>query len=81
MRVTLADMQPGQEGIIVELGSGWRFRQRLDAMGIRLGAKVTKASGPYMRGPVTVRAGGTHIAMGYRMAQRVVVSVDERPAR
>ncbi len=51
--------------------------RRLSALGIRPGKRLTKVSAMFMRGPVTVRVGGTEIALGFGMASRIVVEVEE----
>jgi len=49
---------------------------RLNALGIRPGRRITKVSSMFMRGPVTVRMGQTQIAIGFGMANRILVEVD-----
>jgi len=50
---------------------------RLSVMGIRVGVTVTKITSQLMRGPVSVQVGGTQLAIGYGMARRIIVEVDE----
>ena len=47
--------------------------RRLDALGIRVGETITKVSSQWMRGPVLVRHGNTDVAIGYGMAQKIMV--------
>ena len=74
--VNLAEMERGQEGTVVEVRGGHGFVRRLDPMGVRPGTRLVKASGPYMRGPVTVRVGNAQIALGFGMARKVIVEVE-----
>ena len=74
--ITLARMDQGETGSIVEIAGGHGLKDRLDAMGIREGRKVKKVSGQMMRGPITLMAGSTHTAIGYGMAQKIIVEVD-----
>lgn len=53
---------------------------RLAALGIRPGKRVTKVSSMLMRGPVTVKVDRSQIAVGFGMANRVIVELDEVPA-
>jgi len=73
--VDLTQMKAGQSGIVTEIHGGYGMTRKLDAMGIRLGVRITKVSGQIMRGPVVVRTGNTQVAIGFGMARRVVVEV------
>lgn len=55
---------------------GFGLTRRLDAIGIRPGSRLIKTSGPYLRGPVTVRIGNAQVALGFGMAGKVVVEVE-----
>jgi ferrous iron transport protein A len=81
--LTLAGMKAGQSGIVGQIPSGYGIIKRLGALGIRPGLKVTKVNSSFMRGPVTVQFGNTQVAIGYGMANRIVIepidSRDERP--
>jgi len=56
-------------------GAGFSGR-RLEALGIRPGMKVTKVSSMLFRGPVTLRVGNAQVAIGFGMANRIIVEVD-----
>lgn len=77
-RVTLAQMQTGQRGKIVEIEGGHSLACKLDALGIRVGEEVTKISAQWMRGPVIVRQGNTQAALGFGMASKVLVELKSR---
>lgn len=70
-------MGMGQEGVVVEIQGGLGLTRRLEAMGIRPGVDLAKTSGPYLRGPVTVRLGNTQVALGFGMASRVIVQIEK----
>ncbi len=74
--ITLARMKQGEAGTIIEIAGGHGLTNRLEAMGVREGSKVKKVSGQLMKGPVTLMAGSTHTAIGYGMAQKILVEVD-----
>jgi ferrous iron transport protein A len=74
---TAAQMKPGQRGLVVSIEGGRGMGERLRAMGLRPGVMITKTSGQPLRGPVTLRLGSTEIAVGHRMAQRILVEVEE----
>jgi len=77
-RVTLAQMQTGQRGKIVEIDGGYGLARKLDALGIRVGKEVTKISAQWMRGPVLLRQGNTQTALGFGMASKVLVELKSR---
>lgn len=49
--------------------------QRLSSLGLHPGRSIIKLSSFAMRGPVTVRAGQTVLAIGHSMAEKVIVEV------
>ncbi len=46
---------------------------RLSALGIRPGKRITKISAMLMRGPVTVQVDRAQVAVGFGMASRIIV--------
>ena len=75
--VTLHQMHPGQSGKVVEIQGGHGLINRLSALGIRPGKKITKISSMLMRGPVTIQSGNARIAIGFGMANRIIVELEE----
>ena len=75
MIVSLAEMAPGQTGMVVSLEGGHGMMRRLAAMGLHRGAAVTKTSTQPFRGPISVQVGNTEVAMGFGLARRVMVEV------
>jgi ferrous iron transport protein A len=76
-QLTLAEMRTGQTGIVVGVLGGHGLIQRLDALGIRPGKKVTKLSSTLFRGPVTLRVNNSRVAVGFGMARKIIVEVDK----
>ncbi len=74
--VTLRQMQSGQSGKVVEIQGGHGLVNRLSALGMRPGKKITKVSSMLMRGPVTIQSGNTRIAVGFGMANKIIVELD-----
>ncbi len=73
--IALSRMKARQEGVVVEIHGGRGLIQRLDAMGIRIGVRIIKLSAQFMQGPVIAKAGATQIALGFGMAQKIIVSL------
>ena len=74
-QITLVQMQSGQSGKVVEILGGRTATNRLSALGIRPGKRITKVSSMFMRGPVTVQVDRAQVAIGFRMANRVIVEL------
>jgi len=75
-QVTLAWMQTGQSGIVVQIRGGHGLVSRLSALGIRPGKRITKISSMFMRGPVTIQVDRAQVAIGFGMANRIIVELD-----
>lgn len=76
-RVSLAQMQTGQRGKIVEINGGAGLARKLDALGIRTGKEIKKISEQLMRGPVLLQQNHTQAAMGFGIASKVLVEITE----
>ena len=74
--ITLRQMQPGQSAKVVRVQGGHGMVNRLSALGIRPGKRITKISSMLMRGPVTIQSGQTQLAIGFGMAGRIIVEPD-----
>ena len=75
--ITLRLMQSGQSGKVVQIQGGHGLVNRLNAMGIRPGKKITKVSSMLMRGPVTIQVGNGQVALGFGMAHKIIVEMEE----
>jgi ferrous iron transport protein A len=74
-QISLVRMQAGQSGKVVEIQGGYGMVNRLSALGIRPGKKITKVSAMLMRGPVTIQVDRAQVAVGFGMANRIIVEV------
>ncbi|HUT70781.1 MAG TPA: FeoA family protein [Desulfatiglandales bacterium] len=73
---TLTKMQAGQSGTVVEIRGGFGLVRRLNALGIFPGKRITKISSMLARGPVTIEVDRGQVAMGFGMANRILVQLD-----
>jgi len=80
-QLTLAEMKTGQTGTVVGVLGGRGLIQRLDALGIRPGKKVTKVSSTLFRGPVMLRVNSTQVAVGFGMAKKIIVEAEKHLPR
>jgi len=74
--VTLTRMQSEQHGTVVQIKGGHGLVNRLSALGIRPGRRITKVSSMLMRGPVTIQVDRAQVAIGFGMARRITVELD-----
>jgi ferrous iron transport protein A len=73
---TLARMQSGEGGVVVQLRGGRGMANRLSALGIMPGKRVTKVGSMFMHGPVTIVVDRVQVAIGFGMANKVIVNLD-----
>jgi len=76
-QLTLSEMRTGQTGTVIGVLGGRGLIQRLDALGIRPGRKITKVSSALFRGPVMLRVNSAQVAVGYGMARKIIIEVDK----
>ena len=74
-QIPLRRMEAGQSGIVIQVLGGRGLINRLSALGIRPGQRVTMVSSVFMRGPVTIQVGNAQVAIGFGMANRIIVAV------
>jgi len=77
--ITLAQLKSGQSSTVVDIQGGRRMADRLNALGIIPGKKITKTSAMLMRGPVTINVDRVEVAIGFGMANKVIVRPDRVP--
>jgi ferrous iron transport protein A len=76
IQLTLGQMGAGQTGTVIQILGGRGLTRRLEALGIRPGKKVTKISSMLFRGPITLRVDQTQVAIGFGMANKILVEID-----
>ena len=75
-QITLVRMQIGQSGVVVQIQGGHGLVNRLNSLGIRPGKRIIKVSSMIMRGPVTIEVDRAQVAIGFGMANRIIVELD-----
>ena len=73
---TVARMKTGHAGVVIEFVGGHGLDRRLQALGIRPGKRIVKVSSMLGRGPVTVRVDSSQIALGFGMADKIMIQLD-----
>lgn len=75
--IDLTQLGNGHSARIIELQGGHELVSRLESMGIIPGTIITRKTASLMKGPIVVEKGETQLAIGYGMAQGIIVeSVD-----
>ena len=74
--VPLAQMQSGESGRVAEIRGGYGWVNRLNALGIRPGKRITKISSMLMRGPITVQTDRIQVAVGFGIARKVMIRLE-----
>ena len=74
--LTLSQIEAGQTGTIMQILGGRGLIQRLEALGIRPGKRVTKVSSMLFHGPITLKVNHTQVAIGFGMANKILVEID-----
>jgi ferrous iron transport protein A len=70
-------MKQGQSGYVINIQGGHGMVRRLEALGLRVSKRVRKVNSMFMRGPIVVEVDGAQIAVGYGMASRIFVEVND----
>jgi ferrous iron transport protein A len=74
-KISICQLRQGQSGRVLEILGGHGIAERLNSMGIRPDKSITKVSSAFLKGPITVSVDRCQIAIGYGMAQKVMVEV------
>ena len=77
MVLNLTELKSGQGGTVIKIQGGLGLIQHLESMGIRPGKKITKTSAQFWQGPQTVKVGNLQIAIGFGMARRILVLLED----
>jgi len=70
---SLADLNPGERGIVAFALGGYGLMRRLADMGLTPGTEVTVIRNAPFRGPIEVAVRGVSLALGYGVASKVFV--------
>jgi ferrous iron transport protein A len=73
----LRDLRAGESGKIARIDGGHGIINRLAALNIRPGQHIKKLNSSFIRGPVTIEVNRAQIAIGFGMANRIIVEVDD----
>jgi len=72
-RIDITQLTSGESAKVVELNDDGEIISKLEAMGLIPGAVITKKSALPSKGPVILEKDRVQFAIGYDMAQRIIV--------
>ena len=75
MEIFLTHLKPLESAIVKDILGGPSVIERLNALGIRNGRKITKLSQHFWHGPTTISIGKSKVAIGRGMAKKILVEL------
>jgi ferrous iron transport protein A len=76
MRVSLVKAKKNYKGRIAEISALPATQNKFMSLGLYKGREITKLSHFALRGPVTIKAGRSVIALGHSMAAKIILELE-----
>jgi Fe2+ transport system protein FeoA len=73
-RLNLLHLKAGQKSRVLEIAGGSSLKHRMLSMGIYPGREIAKLSHIALKGPITIKVGRAHIALGHSIASKIILS-------
>jgi ferrous iron transport protein A len=74
--ISLSKMRDGQQAVVSAVEGGRGLVEKLTAMGIRPGKRITRFCSMYLHGPITVRVDNVQLSLGRGIADKIFVIPD-----
>ncbi len=74
-KTSLIDIQDGQTGIIVSILGGKTLTKRLADLGLKSGTDIKVIGRAMFSGPVQIEVCGSRLALGKRLASKIIVKL------
>ena len=71
--INLTQIVNGKSAKVVKLQGGHQFVDKLEEMGIVPGTIIVKKAASFMKGPIVIEKNEMQFAIGFSMAQRIIV--------
>lgn len=71
--INLTQLENGKSAKVIKFQGGHQFVGKLEAMGILPGTIIVKKTASLMKGPIVIEKGEMQFAIGYAMAQKIIV--------
>jgi ferrous iron transport protein A len=75
MIITLDQVRPNSSAKIVMIDGGWGIRQKISQLGLHIGDEITLVRGGPFGGPLLISYNSAFVAIGRKMAQKIIVKV------
>lgn len=76
--INLTQLGNGKSAKVIKFQGGRYFISKLEAMGIVPGTTILKKTASLMKGPIVIEKGEMQFAIGYAMAQKIIIEpIDE----
>ena len=75
--ISLIDLEKGSGGKIISISGGRHLRRKLECLGVRPGVYIRKVTAHFGQGPVTIQVGKTQVALGFGMAQKITLELQD----
>ena len=72
-RIDLTQINKGESVKVIEINGGQKFKERVEAIGLREGSQIIKLSTQFLSGPITIKIGRIKLAIGQGMARKIFV--------
>ena len=74
-KLKLTEIDGDKKCRVVAFEGGSNMKTKLENLGIRLGNEIKVVNNSFIGGPITVLSGNTKVAIGRKMAERILVEV------
>ncbi len=74
-KLKLTEIGADKKCKVVAFNGGPNMKTKLENLGVRIGNEITVNNNSFMGGPITVMSGSTKVAIGRKMAERIIVEV------
>ncbi|MDD5398647.1 MAG: FeoA family protein [Dehalococcoidia bacterium] len=74
--ISLSNMRDGQQALVSTVEGGRGLVEKLTAMGIRPGKRITRFCSMYLHGPITIRVDNVQLSLGRGIADKIFVIPD-----
>lgn len=71
--MNLLEIKVGEKTKVININSGWGLKRRLIDLGITQGMEIEVISWNPFGGPILLKVGGTHVAIGRGIARKIEV--------
>ena len=73
MEASLSTLEIGETAKVKYIMGGMGFQSKILSLGIRIGKSIKVLSSQPFRGPIAIEVGGTKIALGRGMAEKIII--------